>query len=80
MLFDIPSTAHILGGAAIGSDWQTAVCDDCSRVFGHPGLYIVDASAIPVNLGVNPALTIMALAEHAMSDVPAKAVEPLPAH
>ena len=80
VLFDIPSTAHILGGAAIGSDWQTAVCDDRSRVFGHPGLYIVDASAIPVNLGVNPALTITALAEHAMSHVPAKAVEPVPAH
>jgi cholesterol oxidase len=80
VLFDIPSTAHILGGAAIGADWQTAVCDERSRVFGHPGLYIVDASAIPVNLGVNPALTITALAEHAMSHVPAKAAEPVPAH
>ena len=72
-LLDIPSTAHILGGAAIGSDLEDAVCDDRNRVFGHTNLYVVDGSAIPVNLGVNPALTITALAEHAMSHVPAKA-------
>ena len=67
VLFDIPTTAHVLGGAPIGSDPQTAVCDDRNRVFGYPGLYVVDGSAVPVNLGVNPALTITALAEHAMS-------------
>jgi cholesterol oxidase len=72
VLFDIPSTAHILGGACIGSGPMTAVCDDHNRVFGQPGLYVVDGSAIPVNLGVNPALTITALAEHAMSQIPAK--------
>jgi len=72
VLFDIPSTAHILGGAAIGNDPEDAVCDDRNRVFGHPNLYVVDGSAVPVNLGVNPALTITALAEHAMSHVPAK--------
>lgn len=72
VLFDIPSTAHILGGACIGSDSETAVCDEYNRVFGQPGLYVVDGSAIPVNLGVNPSLTITALAEHAMSHVPAK--------
>ena len=70
VLFDIPSTAHILGGACVGSDRETAVCDVHNQVFGHPGLYVVDASAIPVNLGVNPSLTITALAEHAMSHVP----------
>jgi cholesterol oxidase len=70
VLFDIPTTAHILGGAAIGSDPDTAVCDDMNRVFGYPGLYVVDGSAIPVNLGVNPSLTITALAEHAMSHIP----------
>ena len=72
-LLDIPSTAHILGGAVIGSDPEGAVCDDRHRVFGHPNLYVVDGSAVPVNLGVNPALTITALAEHAMSQVPVKA-------
>lgn len=72
VMFDIPSTAHILGGACIGSDPATGVCDEHNRVFGHPGLYVVDGSAIPVNLGVNPSLTITALAEHAMTHVPAK--------
>ena len=71
-LLDIPSTAHILGGAVIGSDPESAVCDDRHRVFGHANLYVVDGSAVPVNLGVNPALTITALAERAMSQVPAK--------
>lgn len=71
-LLDIPSTAHILGGASIGNAPEDAVCDDRNRVFGHPNLYVVDGSAIPVNLGVNPALTITALAEHAMSKVPRK--------
>jgi cholesterol oxidase len=73
VMFDIPSTAHILGGACIGSDPEAAVCDENNQVFGQPGLYVVDGSAIPVNLGVNPALTITALAEHAMSRMPAKA-------
>jgi len=72
VLFDIPSTAHILGGAVIGSGPEDGVCDDRGRVFGHPNLYVVDGSAVPVNLGVNPALTITALAEHAMSHVPAQ--------
>jgi len=72
VLFDIPSTADILGGAVIGSDFETAVCDDRNRVFGYPGLYVVDGSAIPVNLGVNPSLTITAVAERAMSLIPAK--------
>jgi cholesterol oxidase len=73
VLFDIPTTAHILGGAPIGSDPTTAVCDAENRVFGQPGLFVVDGSAIPVNLGVNPSLTITALAEHAVSKIPAKA-------
>jgi cholesterol oxidase len=73
VLFDVPTTAHILGGAPIGSDPETAVCDAENRVFGQPGLYVVDGSAIPVNLGVNPSLTITALAEHALSKIPVKA-------
>lgn len=75
------STSHrrrLLGGAPIGSDPLTAVCDEANRVFGYPGLYVIDGSAVPVNLGVNPALTISALAEHAMSQIPAAAAAPQP--
>ncbi|MFD6893737.1 GMC oxidoreductase [Rhodococcus sp. NPDC060086] len=56
-------TAHILGGAAIGSDADHGVIDTDHQVFGHPGLYVVDGSAIPANVGVNPSLTITAMAE-----------------
>jgi cholesterol oxidase len=66
------STAHILGGAVIASSPAEGVCDARGRVFGYEGLYVVDGAAVPVNLGVNPALTITALAEHAMAGVPAK--------
>src|SRR3989475_4831453 len=71
-LLDIPSTAHILGGAVIGSDPESAVCDDRHRVFGHANLYVVDGSAVPRNLGVNPAPTITPPAGRAISQVPAK--------
>lgn len=66
------STAHILGGAAIGPDKDRGVIDAHCRVYGYPDLYVIDGSMIPANLGVNPSLTITALAEHAMSHVPAK--------
>ncbi|HEV8174177.1 MAG TPA: GMC family oxidoreductase [Actinoplanes sp.] len=66
-VFDIPMTAHILGGATIGESPQSGVVDAYHRVFGYPGLHVVDGSAVPANLGVNPALTITALAERAMS-------------
>lgn len=56
-------TAHILGGAAIGADASQGVISTDHEVFGHPGLYVVDASAIPANVGVNPSLTITAMAE-----------------
>jgi cholesterol oxidase len=72
VLLDIPTTAHVLGGAPIGSSPDTAVCDAQHRVFNHAGLYVVDGSSVPVNLGVNPSLTITAMAEHAMASVPAK--------
>ena len=67
------STAHVLGGAVIASDPSKGVCDPHGRVFGHEGLLVVDGAAIPGNLGVNPALTITALAEHVMAGVPSKA-------
>jgi cholesterol oxidase len=66
-VFDIPMTAHILGGATIGDSAETGVVDAYHRVYGCPGLHVVDGSAVPANLGVNPALTITALAERAMS-------------
>jgi cholesterol oxidase len=66
-VFNIPMTAHILGGATIGDSPSTGVIDAYHRVFGYPGLHVVDGSAIPANLGVNPSLTITALAERAMS-------------
>ncbi|HET7826859.1 MAG TPA: GMC family oxidoreductase [Anaeromyxobacter sp.] len=66
------STAHILGGAVRASSPAEGVCDARGRVFGYDGLWIADGAAVPVNLGVNPALTITALAEHAMAQVPAK--------
>lgn len=72
------STAHILGGAVMASSPEEGVCDAGGRVFGYDGLYVVDGAAVPVNLGVNPALTITALAEHVMAGMPAKG-EPLPA-
>ena len=56
-------TAHILGGAVVGADRESGVIDDSHEVHGHPGLYVADASAIPVNLGVNPSLTITAMSE-----------------
>jgi cholesterol oxidase len=64
---DLPVTAHILGGAVIGDSPATGVVDPYHRVFGHPGLHVVDGSTIGRNLGANPALTIAAQAERAMS-------------
>jgi cholesterol oxidase len=72
VLFNIGTTAHILGGCVIGADPQKGVIDTQNRVFGYEGLYVVDGSMIPANLGVNPSLTITAMAEHAMSHIPPK--------
>jgi cholesterol oxidase len=70
---NIPTTAHILGGAVIGADESRGVIDRDHRVFGYRNMLICDGSAMPANPGVNPSLTITALAERAMSKVPAKA-------
>ena len=66
-LVGIPMTGHFIGGCAIGADPGTGVVDPYQRVYGHPGLHVVDGSVVPANLGVNPSLTITALAERAMS-------------
>ena len=66
-MFNIPITAHILGGCVIGADPSRGVVDPYHRVFGHPGLHVVDGAAVSANLGVNPSLTITAQAERAMA-------------
>ena len=78
VLLNKPSTAHILGGAVIGKDETQGVIDKHHQVFNYPGLYVVDGSAIPANLGVNPSLTITAMAEHAMSLIPEAPKHPEP--
>ena len=71
-VFNIPSTAHYIGGAVIGDSPDTGVIDPYQRVYGHAGLHVADGSAISANLGVNPSLTITAQAERAMSFWPNK--------
>lgn len=73
VLLNKASTAHILGGCPIGLTPDDGVVDPKSRAFGYEDLYVVDGSIIPANLGVNPSLTITAMAEHAMSHVPSRA-------
>ncbi|MDT7680180.1 MAG: cholesterol oxidase, partial [Pseudonocardiales bacterium] len=64
---NIPMTAHFIGGCAIGDSPEHGAIDAWHRLYGHPGLHVVDGSAISANLGVNPSLTITAQAERAMS-------------
>ena len=71
-LANIPATAHILGGAIIGSDSDGGVIDADGHVFGYENMLVTDGSAIPANPGVNPSLTITALAERTLSRVPPK--------
>ncbi|MCA9595760.1 MAG: GMC family oxidoreductase [Myxococcales bacterium] len=71
-LLGVPSTAHILGGATMGSSAEEGVISDNHEVFGYPGLYVIDGAAVSANPGVNPSLTITALAERAMSKIPSR--------
>ena len=71
-LANIPSTAHILGGAVIGSNPENGVIDKQQRVFGYQNLLVCDGAAVPANPGVNPSLTITAMTEAAMAVIPAK--------
>ncbi|WP_370326718.1 GMC oxidoreductase [Euzebya sp.] len=64
---NVPTTAHIIGGAPIGETAADGVIDPYHRLHGHDGLHVVDGSAITANLGVNPSLSITAMAERAMS-------------
>lgn len=72
VLFNMSSTAHILGGCPMGKSDKEGVVNDKFEVFNYPNMHILDGSIIPCNLGVNPALTITALSEYAMSLVPEK--------
>ncbi len=67
-----PLTAHFIGGCTIGDSAETGVVDPYQRMYGYPGLHIVDGSTISANLGVNPSLTITAQAERAMAFWPNK--------
>jgi cholesterol oxidase len=70
VLFNTPITAHILGGVSFGRDDQEGVIGMDCQIHNYPGLYVVDGSIVPANPGVNPSLTITALAEYAMSKIP----------
>jgi cholesterol oxidase len=71
-LLGLPTTAHILGGAPIGENAEEGVVNENFEVHNYPSMYIIDGSIMPANPGVNPALTITALAEYAMSKIPRK--------
>ena len=71
-LFNVPMTAHMLGGCMFGRDANEGVVDLDCQVFNYPGLYVVDGSIVPANPGINPSLTITAMAEYAMSRIPPK--------
>lgn len=66
-ILNVPMTAHIIGGCVIGANADAGVVDAYQRVYGHPGLHVLDGSAVTANLGVNPSLTITAQAERAMA-------------
>jgi cholesterol oxidase len=71
-LFNFPTTAHFMGGVPFGRDDQEGVIGLDYQVHNYPGLYVVDGTVMPANPGVNPSLTITALAEYAMSKIPLK--------
>ena len=72
-LLDLPTTAHILGGCPPGKDADEGVVGEDFQVHNYPGLYVIDGSIMPANPGVNPSLTITALAEYAMEKIEPKA-------
>ena len=76
IFFNVPTTAHILGGSIMGKSSSEGVIDSQNRVFHYKNMYVCDGSMIGANLGVNPSLTITALSERAMSHVPSKAENP----
>ncbi|MFN7823747.1 MAG: GMC oxidoreductase [Pseudobdellovibrionaceae bacterium] len=78
VLLGTPATAHILGGCCMGDTPKTGVIDSSHEVFGHPGIYVMDGSVVPANLGVNPSLTITALAERFSALFPVRSQHSVP--
>lgn len=80
-LFNIPTTAHILGGCCMGATAADGVIDHEHRVHGYDGLFVMDGSSVSANPGVNPSLTIVAMTERAVAKIPAvqRAVSAMPA-
>jgi len=72
IILNMPMTAHILGGCPMGETAEEGVVNDSFEVHNYPNMYVLDGSIIPCNLGVNPSLTITALAEYAMAQIPEK--------
>jgi cholesterol oxidase len=70
VFFDRPTTAHILGGCPMSDSPETGVVDRNLKVHGYPDFYITDGSVIQGNIGVNPSLTITAVAEYCMDKIP----------
>jgi cholesterol oxidase len=70
LLFDMSITAHLLGGCPMGRTADEGVVQSNGEAFHYPGLFVLDGSIVPGNPGVNPSLTITALAEYALSQVP----------
>ena len=75
ILLGTPTTAHIMSGVAMGNDKSNGVVDFTGQVFGYQNLRVLDGSIVPGNLGVNPSLTITALSEFAMSQIPVFSAE-----
>ena len=73
ILFNVPMTAHCMGGCGMAASPDRGVIDRQNRVFNYENLYVIDGSMLSANLGVNPSLTITALAERAMTFIPARA-------
>ena len=72
VIFNRPTTAHILGGCPMSENTDNGVVDKYLRVHGYPGMYITDGSVVQGNIGVNPSFTITAMAEYCMSNIPAR--------
>ena len=72
VLFDRPTTAHILGGSPMGGSISEGLINDWFEVYGYPNMYVVDGSVLQANPGVNPSFSITALAEYAMDQIPEK--------
>jgi len=70
--FNASTTAHILGGCCMGESPEKGVVGFNGEIFGYPNLFVADGSVVPANLGVNPSLTITALSEYIMSQIPEK--------